>query len=189
MKTKQEIRKYYKQKRAALSEENIAELSIAIANQLLNLPIWEFSYFHTFLTIEKQNEVDTSYLLHILQGKDKNILVSSSNFRDMSMSHYLLTDHTKLKVNTYGIPEPVDAIEVAVERIEVVFVPLLACDLHGNRIGYGKGFYDRFLSTCKTDVIKVGLSFFEPLDKIAEISTHDQKINYLVTPYKIYHLL
>lgn len=187
MKTKQEIREIFKKKRAGLSEIEIEEKSLAIANKLLELPIWSYTYYHTYLTIENQKEVDTSYLLHILQGKDKSVLVSSSNFEDYSMSHFLLTDNTKLKINTYGIPEPQDAIEINVNQIEVVFVPLLAYDVSGNRIGYGKGFYDRFLSQCNTEVLKIGLSFFEPIDKIADISANDQKLNYIVTPDSVYN--
>jgi len=97
------------------------------------------------------------------------------------MTHYLLTDNTKIKKNQYGIPEPVDGIEVPVSKIDVIFVPLLAYDLDGNRVGYGKGFYDKFLSKCKPEALKIGLSFFEPEDKIIS-SPNDVRLDYCVTP-------
>ena len=75
------------------------------------------------------------------------------------LSHILLTDATLIRPNALGIPEPVGGLEVPIENVEVVFVPLLAYDKKGNRIGYGKGYYDRFLSTCPTRCIKIGLSF------------------------------
>ena len=104
--TKTELRKKYKTLRKNLTAAEVEERSIAIANQLLQLDVWEHSYYHIFLPIVEQNEVDTEFILHILQGKDKHVVISKSNFEDSTMSHYLLTDQTKLVVNEWGIPEP-----------------------------------------------------------------------------------
>lgn len=183
MKPKSVLRKEFKNLRSSLSIEEIESLSLEIANQVLSLNIWDKSTYHVFLPIKEKNEINTEYILHILQGKDKNIVVSKSNFSDFSMSHFLLTDQTVLKKNVYGIPEPTeDSIEVHVSKIDVVFVPLLGIDLYGNRLGYGKGFYDRFLENCKPSVIKVGLSFFEPITDIIEHNENDIKMNFLVHP-------
>jgi len=131
--TKKELRVKYKQLRSALSETEIEELSLAIANQLLSLDLWDNNYFHVFLPIDGKNEVDTQFVMHILSGKDKEIVVSRSDFESVQMTHFLLTDNTKFKKNAYGIPEPVDGIEVPAQKIQVVFVPLLAFDQTGNR--------------------------------------------------------
>lgn len=183
---KKDIRKKYKSLRQALCIETIEDFSLAIANNLLRLPIWEKSYFHLFLTIEEQQEVATECVLQILAGKDKEIIVSKSDFTTFEMVHYLLTDNTKFKKNEYNIPEPIEGIEVPDSKIEVVFVPLLAYDKLGNRVGYGKGFYDRFLSKCKPETIKIGLSFFDPEIEIEDASSMDMKLNYCVTPYQVY---
>ncbi|MCM5662456.1 5-formyltetrahydrofolate cyclo-ligase [Galbibacter mesophilus] len=182
---KTELRLQYKNKRSLLTPSNIEDFSIAIANQLLPLPIWDKTYFHLFLSIEKQKEIDTSYILSILQGKDKEVVISKSNFETGELINYLLTDNTKIKVNPYGIPEPVDGIEIPNKKIEVVFIPLLAYDKQGNRIGYGKGFYDRFLASCNKNVIKIGLSFFPPEEKIEDVSIQDIALDFCVTPEKI----
>lgn len=184
--TKQEIRKKYKALRLQLSSYQIEAYSIAIANQLLKLDIWDKSFYHIFIPIEEQKEVNSEFILSILSGKDKHIVVSKSNFKDSSMTHFLLTDSTKLKKNTYNIPEPIDGIPIQSQQIEVVFIPLLAFDKNGNRIGYGKGFYDRFLNECNTNTIKIGLSFFEVEDLEFGINEHDIALNYCVTPNKIY---
>ena len=102
------------------------------------------------------------------------------------MTHFLLTENTRFIKNDYGIPEPVNGLEVPVSKIDVVFVPLLAYDKKGNRVGYGKGFYDRFLKKCRPDVIKIGLSFFEPEEQIEDISLDDVKLDFCVTPYGVY---
>jgi 5-formyltetrahydrofolate cyclo-ligase len=183
---KMNLRKKYKAFRLLLSEEELEDKSLAIANRLLQLDIWDNTYFHLFLTIEEQKEVDTEYLLQILAGKDKEIVVAKSNFETLEMTNYLLTDNTKFQKNDYNIYEPVDGIEVPTSKIDVVFVPLLAYDTLGNRVGYGKGFYDNFLDKCKEDVIKIGLSFFEPEESIDDVSESDIRLDYCVTPMTLY---
>lgn len=186
MMTKKEIRLKYKSYRNQLSEKEIENKSLAIANQLLLLDIWNKTYYHLFLSIIELKEIDTEFILQILHGKDKEIVVSKTDFPTLSMLHFLLTDNTKFKKNNYNIPEPVDGLEVPTNKIDVVFVPLLAFDEKGNRVGYGKGFYDKFLSECKPETIKIGLSFFEPELIITEISENDIQLNYCVTPEKTY---
>ena len=186
MSTKEELRPKYKALRKLLSENDIEEMSLAIANKILTLPIWEKTYFHIFLPITEHHEVNTEFILHLLSGKDKEIIVSKADFSTRNMTHFLLTDNTKIKKNEYGIPEPVDGIEVPSTKIDVVFVPLLAFDKKGHRVGYGKGFYDKFLSECKPDTIKIGLSFFEPEELIADVFESDIKLDYCVTPDSIH---
>jgi 5-formyltetrahydrofolate cyclo-ligase len=153
---------------------------------VLTLPIWEKTYFHIFLPITEHKEVNTEYILHLLSGKDKEIVVSKSNFETRNMTHFLLTDNTKIKKNQYNIPEPVDGLEVPTSKINVVFVPLLAFDKTGHRAGYGKGFYDKFLTECKPETLKIGLSFFEPEEIIEDVFENDVKLDYCVTPNGVY---
>jgi 5-formyltetrahydrofolate cyclo-ligase len=183
---KKALRLTYKTLRKQLPEDQLEEMSLAIANKILILPIWDKSYFHIFLPIEEQNEVNTEFILHLLSGKDKEIIVSKSDFETRDMTHFLLTDNTKIKKNEYNIPEPVDGIEVSVKKIDVVFVPLLVFDKFGNRVGYGKGFYDKFLSVCKPETIKIGLSFFEPEELISDVNENDIKLDYCVTPNEVF---
>jgi 5-formyltetrahydrofolate cyclo-ligase len=181
MMTKHELRREYLDRRRALTDIEVQESSLQIANKVLELDIWSFSNYHVFLPIQKQKEINTQYLLHILQGKDKNIVVSKSNFEDISMSHYLLTDQTKLRINSHGIPEPdQNGIPIDEKNIDVVFVPLVIADRFGNRVGYGKGFYDRFLKKCRPDVIKIGLSMFEPLESKIDMHVNDVGLNYIL---------
>ena len=183
---KKELRAKYKALRQELSLDDIEDKSLAIANKMLQLDVWEKTYFHLFLSIEEQNEVETEFVLQILAGYDKEIVVAKSNFETLKMTNYLLTDNTKFQKNEHNIYEPVDGLEVPNTKIEVVFVPLLAYDKKGNRVGYGKGFYDKFLSKCSEDVIKIGLSFFEPEDAIDDVSPTDIRLNYCITPNTIH---
>lgn len=183
---KKELRRKYKELRQIIPVEEIEAKSLAIANNLLQMDIWDKTYYHLFLPITENKEVNTEFILQILVGKDKEIVLSKTEFSSLEMLHFLLTDNTKIKKNSYNIPEPVDGIEVPVSKIDVVFVPLLAYDKKGNRVGYGKGFYDKFLSQCKPDVIKIGLSFFEPEEQIDNVSENDVTLDFCVTPEEIF---
>jgi len=178
--TKAALRKKYKALRNTLTKATIDDYSLSIANQLLSLDIWSHHFYHIFLSIETQKEVNTDYILNILAGKDKNIVISKSDFKTSTLENFLLTDATKIKLNSYNIPEPVDGIVIDDTTIDVVFIPLLAYDIEGNRVGYGKGFYDNFLSRCKPETIKVGLSFFKPETKIDGINKADVALDYCI---------
>lgn len=181
---KKTLRKQYTELRETLSEELIDDMSLEIANQLIKLSIWDLTYYHLFLPIQKKKEINTQYILSIIQGKDKEVLVPK--VEQEGLKHYLLLESTVLSVNSWGIPEPVEGIEVNPKKIDLVFVPLLAFDSKGHRIGYGKGMYDGFLAQCREDVIKVGLSLFEAEDHFAEVFSTDIPLDYCITPKKVY---
>ena len=182
---KKDLRLKYFRLRNSITPTLLSQQSIAIANSVLQLPIWENQYFHIFLPIEKKIEIDTEGIISILHGFDKNVIVPKV-ISKTELEHYLLTDNTKFTTNSLNIPEPVDGITVPPNKIDVVFIPLLAFDKLGNRIGYGKGYYDRFLNQCKADVVKIGLSLFEPEDVIEDILPTDIPLDYCITPSKTY---
>ncbi|MFL2611574.1 MAG: 5-formyltetrahydrofolate cyclo-ligase [Flavobacteriaceae bacterium] len=181
---KKKLRLLYKKKRAELDSLKIENLSIEIANQILILPLWGFENFHVFMGVEKMKEINTNHIISVLQGRDKNIIIPKV-VSNTHLAHYMLTDATKLKINQWDVLEPINGIEVEEKKIQVVFIPLLAYDCFGNRLGYGKGYYDRFLDKCAEKCLKIGLSFFTPEKKILT-SPLDIKLNYCVTPKKIY---
>ena len=182
---KNELRKKYTNQRSQLSTSELDKLSLEIANNLLKLKIWHHTYYHIFMSIHNKSEVNTEYILHILQGKDKSIVVPKSDFQSGALTHLLLQENTVLKPSTYGIPEPISGIEIPPKLLDVIFVPLLAFDVHGNRVGYGKGFYDRFMAYCKPEALFVGLSFYEPEDDVPN-EPMDIPLHFCVTPQKIY---
>ena len=182
---KHELRIKYKGLRAELNGSDIEDLSLSLANHVLQIPIWDFFYFHIFLSITENKEVDTLPLITLLQGKDKNVVIPKVSGKN-SMENFLLTDNTVFKKNKWHIPEPVDGIQIPEEKIDVVFLPLLAFDKEGNRVGYGKGYYDTFLNKCNPETIKIGLSFFEAEELIKDVYKNDVRLDYCVTPKKVY---
>ncbi len=185
--TKAELRFKYKKLRINLTLDEVILMSTEIASKVAVLDIWTKTYYHVFMPIANHHEVDTFFLVKILQNKYKKVVVSKSNFETLNMSHYLFDDKTIFEVNKFNIQEPVNAISCEIEKIDVVFVPLLAFDKLGNRVGYGKGFYDRFLSKCRPDCVFIGLSFFNAEQTIADVDSTDCKLNYCVSPNQIFY--
>lgn len=182
---KKDVRLNFRHLRKKLDPASVHDLSVRIANALLSLPIWHMEYYHIFLPIVENKEIDTGLILPILQGRDKQVVIPRTE-PDAKLSHFLLTDSTVLKENSWNIPEPVDGLAVPPEKIDVVFLPMLGFDLQGNRVGYGKGFYDAFLKECRDDVVKIGLCFFVPVELISDIREEDVKMDFCVTPEKTY---
>ncbi|HRP57837.1 5-formyltetrahydrofolate cyclo-ligase [Agriterribacter sp.] len=186
--TKKELRDTYKQKRTLLGEAETGKMQDLILIRFQQLPLPFLQYLHTYLPIDMRKEVDTWPVVEFLKFSNPglNIVVPGITPEGNSMTHYLYDEHTVLIKNRYHIMEPAGGEQVSNSDIDLVLVPLLAFDERGNRVGYGKGFYDRFLAQCRKNVIKVGLSFFEAEPLIEDTDEFDIPLTYCVTPQKIY---
>ncbi|MBC2838011.1 5-formyltetrahydrofolate cyclo-ligase [Robiginitalea sp. SC105] len=182
---KNELRLNFLQLRQNLSESTYQKASRQIAERSLKLPIWELQRFHIFLPIPSKKEIDTSPIRRELRSRGKDIVVPRVSGPGQ-LKHFLITPDTRFENNKWGIPEPVDGEEVAAQTLDVVFLPLLAFDEDGFRVGYGGGYYDRFLAACREDVITVGLSFFGPAGHITDLHGGDLRMHYAVTPGRTY---
>src|SRR5690554_3818361 len=139
---------------------------------------------HIFLSIRRQAEPDTYRLVDWINGNYAQVrwAVGKTERKTNSMYHYVWNEQSLIRENKWGIPEPLGGIRVDEQEIDLVFVPLLAIDKVGHRIGYGKGYYDRFLAKCRPDTLKIGVSLFEPVDQIADPSPTDIPLNACITP-------
>lgn len=187
--TKAEARKHFREQRRLLSKE-----AYQLANQQIykHLMPWLKELkpltVHCFLPIHKNREVNTWPLIGELQSENIGVVVSRTNVKQNSMEHFILKEGTACPENVWGIPEPEgeSLVRVTEEEIALVLVPLLAFDLQGQRVGYGKGYYDLFLSKCLPNTLKVGLSLFEPIEKIKDIYPHDIGLTHAVSPNKLW---
>lgn len=186
--TKVELRKIYKERRQALSRQKVEQFTdlILINFQQINLPF--ISCVHTYIASEKLGEADTSAIIRYLEFKNPGlkVLVPKIDIASGTMQHLHFNEEVELVHNAFGIGEPAGGERLLPYEIDLVLIPLLAFDRRGYRVGYGKGYYDRFLSECRKDVIKIGLSFFEPEEQIDNIDQFDIPLNYCVTPLGIY---
>jgi 5-formyltetrahydrofolate cyclo-ligase len=181
---KNTLRSNFISRRKKLLNTEVQSFSASITKRVQNLPIGHHDCFHVFLSIDRNHEVNTTLIIDFLRKENKTVVVPKVS-GDI-LEHFIYSPEDTLVLNKWGIPEPVQGKQVNTQLLDVVFVPLLAFDEKGNRVGYGKGFYDRFLEECKNDVLKVGLSFFDPIESIDDIGPHDIPLDYCVTPNKIY---
>ncbi|WBX74176.1 5-formyltetrahydrofolate cyclo-ligase [Tenacibaculum pacificus] len=176
------LRNIYKEKRKSLSEKEIHTFEKNIYKQIFDIDFSNIQNIHVFLSIKNQKEIDTYPIIDYLRSLNKTIIISKSNFSDNTLEHSIFDKNTTLEISKYGIPEPINAKKFEVKNIDLVFVPLLISDKQNYRVGYGKGFYDRFLSNCKKDIITIGLNFFEPITEITDSNNYDIPLNNIIFP-------
>jgi len=183
--SKHNLRQEAKTQRKGISDDDLEYYSIQIAKQVSAYFSFLDKQISCFLSMETQREVHTEYILKQL-AMHNQLFVPVSNFLDGSMQLVPFEPGDILELNSYNIPEPIHKKPpINPMELDVIFLPLLQADVHGNRLGYGKGFYDRYLALCRPDVIKIGLNFFEPIPTIPAEKT-DIPLDYLITPNRVY---
>ena len=178
------LRSHYKKKRLSLTKQEVDHLSQKVCKQLDKLDIWKLKLYHIFISISKYNELDTSSIINKLKSEKKNIIVPKISNNELV--HVAINDETEFSINEYGIKEPNDGNHFIIENLDIILIPLLAFDIEGHRVGYGKGYYDRFLKLTNKSSLKIGLSFFDPINKIQDIDDNDVKLDYCVTPKQVH---
>ena len=184
------LRKQYLAKRKTISSEEITKKSQQICELFFQeIDLKKVEYLHIFLPIKKQNEIDTFLIIRRLQKEYPkiNIVVSRSNLDNFEMQHFMLEEEN-LTENKWGILEPSSESrkEVQPEQIDLVIIPLLCFDKQGNRIGYGKGFYDRLLQKCSPKALKVGICLEEHIEWIEDLNEFDVKMDVCITPDEVW---
>ena len=177
--TKKEARNYFLHKRDLLSDTEIETASAQIFSQWEKSLLSNYNSFHIFLSIKEKKEIDTYPFIKYLWASHKKVYCSKVN--QNSLLNYELTPETRLEKSSWGIPEPVMQEPVQLPEPDCIFVPLLAYDKQGNRVGYGKGYYDRFLLSFPNSK-RIGLSFFDPVPLLEDIIPSDIPLDYIITP-------
>lgn len=187
--TKKELRKIYLDKRMELTPAQQNKLDDLMLIQFQQLDVYIPSLLMTYAPLESKNEFNTQLITDYCYFKnpEQQLFYPVINETDDCMVSIIVNDDTLFKKNKYGIDEPQDGLDMFPEEIDMILVPLLAFDRFGNRVGYGKGYYDKFLKECRHDVLKVGFSYFEPVEAIDDVNAMDVKLDYCITPSGIYH--
>ena len=183
--TKSEIRKKYLAKRKELTSQFVKIESLKISDIFSQNFDFEGKTVHCFMPIAKNNEIDTWLLIDRIMEKGR-VVVPKSNFEDNTMTHFYFEKDTELVLNQYDILEPKYGESCKVDNIDFVLLPMLAFDNQGYRVGYGGGFYDRFLAQLPEKTQLIGLSLFESIDKIKDLDTFDKKMHFCITPIELY---
>lgn len=187
--TKAELRKIFLVKQRSLSADERELKSSGIRDLFFEtLDLSSVRYLHCFIPIPRFNEINTRLIFERLWKDHPRIqtLVPRVSSKTGEMQNLRFAPETQLIESAWNIHEPVHQDQVETSRIDIVLVPLLCFDRQGHRVGYGKGFYDRFLAACRTDCVKVGLSYFPPVDVIEDVNSFDVTLDRCVTPGEIF---
>lgn len=185
---KKEVRDLFRKKRNDISSTDRMKWDdlLLIQFQTIDLPFMD--YVLSFYPIEENNEVNTFLITDYLRFKNPNLQIcyAKTDLQNRTMQAIACHADSIFEANAYNIPEPLDNGVIEPSLLDMVIVPLLAFDLNGNRVGYGKGFYDRYLKQCRKDCMKIGLSYFGPVDSIDDRVEFDVPLDLCITPQRIY---
>ncbi|OUJ76012.1 5-formyltetrahydrofolate cyclo-ligase [Hymenobacter crusticola] len=186
---KADLRRQMLARRRALPAGELARRSLLLGKQLFQaFEVARWRWLHVYLPVARQREPDTWPIIHQLWREHPNVQVAVPvvQLDGVHLRHYHLTPDTLLVENRWHIPEPIGASEVALDAFDAVLLPLLAFDELGHRVGYGKGFYDRFLLECRPDVLRIGLSLEPPIERIADAWIGDVPLHACITPERVW---
>jgi 5-formyltetrahydrofolate cyclo-ligase len=181
--TKDEARKEFLQRRLALSEAEYHHLNLQLYHQFfLQIDLAFIKCIHIFLPIENKREPDTWPIIERIRREFPHIRISIPKVAGNELENIYFEGLHQLKKNKWGILEPEQGVPAPTEKIDIVIVPLLAFDKNGHRVGYGKGFYDKFLAECLIRCKRVGISLFQPIEKIEDVDDNDIALTECLTP-------
>lgn len=185
---KKSLRGDYLQKRMQLSEEEWNDLSIKMVENFKTIQLPPIEYLLSYYPLLDRKEFDISLCDQLIQNKHSSVKIGWPRIEsDMqNMESFQVSGDGLYAKNKFNILEPINGEWIPPELIDLAFVPLVAFDRQGFRIGYGKGFYDRYLPRCRPSILKIGFSYFEPVELIRDVNEFDVPLSLCITPSGIY---
>lgn len=187
--TKQELRKEYREKRKLITPSEKLKMDDLMLMQLQDL---DFNGVETLMSYwplndyaEPNTHIFTQYVEFLIP--ELKVCYPKTDFTDNSMQAVLTTDETVFAKNEKGLEEPKDGKIITKNNIDLVFVPMFVCDAKGYRVGFGKGFYDRFLADDYLNMVMIGFSYFDPVESIDDVNEFDIPLDICITPHNIYN--
>jgi 5-formyltetrahydrofolate cyclo-ligase len=185
---KNTVRKEFLQRRMDIKEADRQHQTALIASNFRKIILPPVNYLLSYNAIASRREFEISICDNILREMNPGMRLAwpKINVDLMGMEAGLVEKDGLFIKNRYNILEPIGGQIVEPRLLDVIFVPLVAFDVRGYRVGYGKGYYDRYLKQCRDNAIKIGCSFFEAVDYIEDINEFDVPLNFCITPHRIY---
>lgn len=183
------LRTLFKHKRSMLSTEAQQELDNRLLQQFRSLPLpGKVQYIMGFMPMQKFREPNVLLLIQDIRKRCPELQLAFPRVRkdSIEMDALLVTADTSYILSSWGIQEPEADPVLDSSAIDMIFIPLLAFDNKGYRVGYGKGVYDTFLQRCRPDVFKIGISYFGPVPEISDTYPGDIPLDVCITPDKIH---
>ena len=179
---KEELRKKYKKLRRQIPPGHLQQISEQISLILFQNINLENKTISLFLPIERQHEINTYLIWEKAKSLNAKVGIPKANLETKELKHYVFEKEEQLEINSIGIPEPNSGKIISADRFDYVFVPLFCFDKIGNRVGYGKGFYDRFLRKCSNSCKFIGINHFDDFEEIEDVLPTDIQLDACITP-------
>ncbi len=184
---KSDLRNKFLFQRKQLNDSQYEKLNDLLLIQFQKEP---FPFIHNVLSyfpLETTNEPDTFLITRYLKFLNPQIQIAYPKIMESyQMQAIIANEDTEYKPNKYGIMELENGAILEEKEIDLILIPLLAFDYNGNRVGYGKGFYDRYLAECNSNILKIGLSFYDTVDAITDTNSFDVKLTHCITTENVY---
>ena len=178
---KNQVRDQMRLKLSILSAEEREKRSLRIEEKLFHLEPFKKAQFICFY-VSLATEVDTSRMIDKALAMGKHVLVPLSDRQTLELSLYQIRNRDALQKGAWGIfePDPAKTHLVSPDKLDCILVPGVAFDSQHNRLGQGKGFYDRFLAKLSPKVMKIGLGFsFQKVESVP-VTEHDVKLDNVI---------
>lgn len=183
---KQKLREQFLQRRLQLRDETYLTKSARIIERLKQQPEYQDAEkLHCYVSMQKRHEVNTIPFIKELLDQDKKLAVPVTDFQKNVLHSRYITRFEDLQENKWGVLEPVAGEIAKPGEFDLVIVPMVGGDYNKNRIGYGKGFYDRFLSESGGAAVAVGLLFEDCLVESIPIEEFDIPMDKLITEERV----
>ncbi len=181
MMTRDEIRASARKLREEASKIQAAEMSTRIAERIVTMD--EYMKAERVLCyVALRDEVQTSGLLHEIQRSGRTLYLPRTKGSQLDVVR--VTPETRMISGAFGVLEPEDGELAAIEEMDLVLAPGVAFDRAGNRLGYGKGYFDRLLASCRCPVI--GLAYEVQIFDQIPTREGDVPIDKVVTEKNVY---
>ena len=181
-----EARQFFLQKRKTLSPAACSKMDDLLLIQFQKMNWEPLSCVGNFYPMEKQNEPNSFLLTKYLQFLFPTIKIAYPRVLHATNTMEFFEATETFTQNKWGIREPYPIHKIDVTEMEAVFIPLLGFDTFGHRIGFGKGFYDKYFEHPVKNALRIGISYFEPILKLEDTNQFDVPLTHCITPSKIY---
>ncbi len=189
---KKELREVMQKNRKAIPLHIREEKSLLIAKNLLGQEIFDIQknieiqerFVMVFLNFK--TEVNTEPIIKRLWEMGIKTCIPKVSVKEKTMKAIEFKSYDEVHIGAYGIREPnSNSAEVNIDNIAISILPGLGFSKKMQRLGYGGGYYDKFLSQTKKDIKKIGICFSEQIMEEIPSEKHDVKLDYIVTDFEI----
>jgi 5-formyltetrahydrofolate cyclo-ligase len=183
--TKQELRNKYKFLRQELDDATIDDLSGAcFSNLFANFDLTN-KLVGIFLPIQAKKEPNTFLLFTEFLKEKTSYFAPKIDVGLDALNFYPIQNLDYIALGPYQIPEPLSEEKIELNKLNIILIPLFCFDSKGNRVGYGKGYYDRLLENSPQHLVKIGISLFDEIEIIDDVRDNDIPLDYAITPKKM----